>query len=948
MRRTITRLGPWQPHAERLNQIILLLPLDNLPFSTVIRTQIRMHLLHFSLFDDFNNYLAFILSRAKDVPVEIRKVAGLLLKNGLMAVYNLIEPEHQQYIKLQLLYGLGEADQHIRSTCGTTISNVVQQGGILGWPELFHTLLHFLNSGDPNRNGGAMDALSKISENTPELLDSDDAWSGQRPINIFLLELFEFFHSPHANLRKLSLRFVNKYIISMPSGLYTSKNKYLDGLFLLANEPDAAVRKLLNAFFPGPNDQVCTALLQLVEFHPSVLEPRLKDVIECMLQLNKDKNDVVALGACGFWSKYWDAQIPSENLREYLPRLTLILLSNMAYPNDDDLLADAEVIDAKEDESIPDRYQDLKPQLPCSDEDDDTCTICNLRKCSASALDVLSNVFGAKILLTFMPIIEANLSATGDEAWREKEAAVLALGVIARGCINGLYPRLSEIVASLIPLLDHKFTLIRSTSCWTLSQFSKYIVQDSGNKKGYEQFDMVLTALLQRISDTNKLVQGAACSALAILEEEAAEKLAPRLKEILQHLMHPLGEYQKRNLRIICDAIGTLVDAVGEELDQPVYVEILIPPLIQKWQNFSIFDKDLLTLIECFTSIVQALGGIEFSQFTEHLFSRCITMIEAQQRLAKAHPFSDKDFITCSLDFLSGLTGCFDSGIESLVLQSNLRDMLVKCCRDGSPDVRQSAFGLLGDLARVKGFRGHEACNINKPRAWALVCPIYLHPRVPEFLYLAVKQLVRTHFGIPDLSLPCLFYYVVYVHAEDSQVRENHFNSKQCMLGYRRASRSGSSRNFSICHNSDLVFDSNPSSIRGYSIFGVEKSMVENSAITLGRLAFVCPDLVSPHMEKCMQSWCISLSTTRDGIEKEDAFKGLCVMVKANPSVAQSSLVYVCKAIASWKKIWSTELNTEVCKVMHDYQQMLTNEAWDKFMSDLDPLVKTNIAKYLV
>ncbi|PPD96392.1 hypothetical protein GOBAR_DD06590 [Gossypium barbadense] len=77
---------------------------------------------------------------------------------------------------------------------------------------------------------------------------------------------------------------------------------------------------------------------------------------------------------------------------------------------------------------------------------------------------------------------QANLSATGDEAWRDKEAAVLALGVTARGCINGLYPRLSEIVASLIPLLDHKFTLIRSTSCWTLSQFSKYIVQEAAEK----------------------------------------------------------------------------------------------------------------------------------------------------------------------------------------------------------------------------------------------------------------------------------------------------------------------------------------------------------------------------------------------------------------------------------------------------------------------------------
>ncbi|PPD71693.1 hypothetical protein GOBAR_DD31401 [Gossypium barbadense] len=61
-----------------------------------------------------------------------------------------------------------------------------------------------------------------------------------------------------------------------------------------------------------------------------------------------------------------------------------------------------------------------------------------------------------------------------------------------------------------------------------LSDSEKWQPKNNGNKKGYEQFDMVLTAFLQRILDTNKLVQGAACSALAILEEvEAAEKLAP-------------------------------------------------------------------------------------------------------------------------------------------------------------------------------------------------------------------------------------------------------------------------------------------------------------------------------------------------------------------------------------------------------------------------------------
>jgi transportin-1 len=40
----------------------------------------------------------------------------------------------------------------------------------------------------------------------------------------------------------------------------------------------------------------------------------------------------------------------------------------------------------------------------------------------------------------------------------------------------------------------------------------------------------------------------------------------------------------------------------------------------------------------------------------------------------------------------------------------------------------------------------------------------------------------------------------------------------------------------------------------------LNKSLIENSAITLGRLAWVCPELVSPHMEHFMQAWCSALS----------------------------------------------------------------------------------------
>jgi transportin-1 len=129
---------------------------------------------------------------------------------------------------------------------------------------------------------------------------------------------------------------------------------------------------------------------------------------------------------------------------------------------------------------------------------------------------------------------------------------------------------------------------------------------------------------------------------------------------------------------------------------------------------------------------------------------------------------------------------------------------------------------------------------------------------------------------------------------------------------------------------------------------GLNKSLIENSAITLGRLAWVCPDLVSPHMEHFMQPWCTALSMIRDDVEKEDAFRGLCAMVKANPSGALSSLVYMCKAIASWHEIRSEDLHNEVCQVLHGYKQMLRNGAWDQCMSALEPPIKEKLSKYQV
>ncbi|CAN4107327.1 unnamed protein product [Withania somnifera] len=886
--------GTWQPQEEGFKEICGLLEQQMSPTSD--KSQIWQQLQHYSQFPDFNNYLSFIFSRAQGKSVDIRQAAGLLLKNNLRSAFQNMPLANQQYIKSELLPSLGAADRHIRSTAGTIITVLVQIDGIAGWPELLQNLVSSLDSSDINHVEGAMDALSKICEDVPQLLDSDISGLSERPITVFLPRFLQLFQSPHASLRKLSLSSVNQYIMLMPKVLHLSMDKYLQGLFHLANDPASEVRKL-----------VCAAFVQLIEVRPAILEPHLRNVLEYILQVNKDPDEEVALEACEFWSAYCDAQLPPENLREFLPRLIPVLLSNMVYADDDESLLEAE-----EDGSLPDRDQDIKPRFHSSrfhgsedgeDDDEDIVNVWNLRKCSAAALDILSNVFGDDILPTLMPVVQAKLSTTSDEAWKEREAAVLVLGAIAEGCINGLFPHLSEIISFLIPLLDDKFPLIRSISCWTLSRFSKYIVQGTDHQEGREQFNKILMGLLRRVLDDNKRVQEAACSAFATLEEEAAEELAPCLEIILQHLMCAFGKYQRRNLRIVYDAIGTLADAVGGELNQPKYLEILMPPLIGKWQQLPNSDKDLFPLLECFTSIAQALGA-GFAQFAQPVFQRCVTIIQSQQ-LAKVDPTLaglqyDREFIVCSLDLLSGLAEGLGIGVESLVSQSNLRDLLLQCCLDDAPDVRQSAFALLGDLARV--------------------CPVHLRPRLVEFLDAATKQLntskLKETISVANNACWAIGELAIKVQKEISPVV---LTVVSCLVP-----------------------------ILQHAEKGLNKSLIENSAITLGRLAWVCPELVSPHMEHFLQAWCFALSMIRDDIEKEDAFRGLCAMVKANPSGALTSLIFMCKAIASWHEIKSEDLHNEICLVLQGYKQMLKDGAWEQFMSALEPSVKEKLSKYQV
>lgn len=293
----------------------------------------------------------------------------------------------------------------------------------------------------------------------------------------------------------------------------------------------------------------------------------------------QDSDELVALEACEFWSAICETRVAKEYLADYLPRLVPVLLDGMVYTEFDLLVLGA---DDDEDEAVADRPEDIKPHFhkgklagaqgaaeggaaACgaggaggagaggsgggeddededeSDDDLDSDALeWNLRKCSASGLDIVAGLFGRDILPPLLPLLQAKLS---DGRWEVRESAILALGAVADGCMEHMADHLPQLVPWLIQTLADVRPLIRSICCWTLSRYAKWLIQTPPAEL---HFQPLLQELLKRVLDNNKRVQEAACSAFATVEEEAGELLVPYLGPVLQNLMFAFSKYQAR------------------------------------------------------------------------------------------------------------------------------------------------------------------------------------------------------------------------------------------------------------------------------------------------------------------------------------------------------------------------------------------------------------------
>lgn len=850
---------------------------------------------------DFVYYLTYIFSTSQVAQLgfsgpslfTIRYSAAINLKNYIKLSYRSIPKPAFAYIKSSVVQALQDSNPQLRGFAGTVITEIVQQGGLLEWPEILSDLLSLVNNNSQNvpleAQEGAMSALAKLCEDNKKLLNREV--QGQQPLNNLIPMLLKFTDHPDPRIRRFALQTLNVFIPQKPKALISVLDSYLARLFQLATDPSAEVRRI-----------VCQSLVQLVDTRPDLLVPHVEGLVNYILaqQQNRDDPDL-ALDAAGFWLNIGELR---NAMGPYLPRVIPVLLQGMIYSEEDVERLAGQQDDADED----DRAEDVKPQFAqaksgrvaagstkvndhevahangnrdggetavmdsdlsegeIEDEEDyddgDPEDEWNLRKCSAAALDVFAVVFQEPVFEIILPYLKENLS---HPLWPRREAAVLALGAIADGCMEVVSPHLPELIPFLVSLLADPEPVVRQITCWCLGRYSEWAshLQDLVARSQY--FEPMMEGLLRGMLDRSKRVQEAAASAFASLEEKSEDRLKPYTEPILRQFVQCFSKYKDKNMYILYDCIQTLADNVGSEMAEPQLVQLLMPVLIERWNKVPDQSMEMFPLLGCLGYVAAAYGQA-FSPFAPTVFARCNKIVykNLQDYMAavsgQAVDEPDKDYIVTSLDLLSSIIQAIDSTKSSQLVatsQPQFFDLLAFCMEDPTNDVKQSAFALLGD------------CAIN----------IYpqLEAQLPKIMPLLIRQL--------DLDS---------IQDADSDAGFNVLNNA-CWACGEIGVRAGSSMSPYL----ELLYQG---LITIMSHEDVPESVNENAAMSLGRLGIASAQQLAPHLPEFAEPFLRSMANIAPTQEKASAFLGFGRVIEHNPRAMENSLGDFFTAIATFPK----------------------------------------------
>jgi transportin-1 len=108
------------------------------------------------------------------------------------------------------------------------------------------------------------------------------------------------------------------------------------------------------------------------------------------------------------------------------------------------------------------------------------------------------------------------------------------------------------------------------------------------------------------------------------------------------------------------------------------YIELLMPPLIERWNKLSNDDQKLIPLLDCLQSVAIALED-GFAPFAPGIFGRCLVLMK--ESLENKDKDAGEDYLVSSIDLISGMVEGLGSGIENLISGTDFLKMLYFSCQ---------------------------------------------------------------------------------------------------------------------------------------------------------------------------------------------------------------------------------------------------------------------------
>ncbi|CCH44449.1 Importin subunit beta-2 [Wickerhamomyces ciferrii] len=837
--------------------------------------------------EDFHNYLLYILVHDNSTPSEVRASAGVNLKNDMIKNFNV---KNNDYLLENILKGLLVDDAFVRNITGTVITSIFSTLGISKWPQVLPQLIELSETGNITSQEASTSALAKICEDSSHILDTE--YNGQRPLDFMVPKFLQLTASESSKVRANTLHCLNQIILTKTQSFLIHIDEFLSRLFALATDQDPSVRR-----------NVCIAFANVLEVRPDRLLPHLDGCINYSLHSITSSEDEVALEACEFLLSLATSDIPSELIKNYLSTILPVLLKSMVYSEMDIFL-----MDNRDDDDVEDKDEDIKPtnaKVKSShttkntnnndnddndddDEDDDDeegdyGVEWSLRKCSAATLDVLSSVSPAEVLQIVLPILRENI---GSNEWPVREAAILAFGAVAEGGIEFASNQLPALVPFLVERLQDTESSVRQITCWTLGRYSSWICSEAHKGGLYSNyFAPTFQSIVSCTLDKKKMVQESACSSLAqFIENSESELIQPFAQALVENFQQCFQKYQRKNLVVLYDAIQTFVERI--EIDDES-IQAILPPLLKKWEILNDEDKELWPLLECMSSVAASLGE-KFAPYAIQVYQRSIRILEHCITLDKqviqdpTINTPEKDFIVTSLDLIDGLCQGLTEHSGELIDEHLIR-LLLECFNDPTDDVRQSAYALLGDIA--------------------IYIPNTLGSYLDQVILSIDREILARNFDS----------YAVVNNATwalgEISLRINLNKYLEKLVG-------------------TLIDLLNSNSTTAATV-------LENSAITIGRIGINSPEFFSTHIQEFLLEWSKHMLYLEENEEKETAFQGICNIISANPTgFNNESLIAFVNSITMYLSP-GQKLAEIFQKLLIGYKEML-GDNWSNFLQTID------------